>query len=570
MKTNKSLHWVKKKPMSKVNLDALIPREDLFIVGDNNTEYQKPDYLVLRIDADLNPTKSWFIKAVRKPDFQRETSEWKPERVAGLIRSFIRGDIIPAIILWHWKGTNFVIDGGHRLSALVAWISNDYGDGALSKTFFGYENITKEQRRNAEKTRKLIDNDGEIGPFSTYQYAFDNPEKVSQEALQKARVLSNKTLQLQWIHAKTSEDAEQSFFRINGEATPINDTEALILKSRDKPNGISSRAIVHSGSAHKYWGKFKNNQTEIENIAEKVNRLLFHPELEPEKNRFPIGGTGYSNQTLELVFGIVNIINGLDELNTKRSTFLKKPSNEIPPESDVDGLETIKYLNKVERIIGIISGSEGYSLGLSPLIYFYNNRGRFQITAFFSMVYIITKWESLRRSRTGSNDVFQRFCAVRGDFEEFLYKHKNLISQTQTNVGSGVKSYKRLAELFEYIIEEFQNRRSSEQVLALIKNDERFSFIKVTEAENEYEANRNKPGKKFPKETKTQILIKTYLEPRILCPICGGHATFESYNIDHITAIRDGGNGSVDNGKLGHVYCNEERETIREIINKST
>jgi hypothetical protein len=38
--------------------------------------------------------------ALRKPDFQRETAEWDPKRVVGLIRTFIEGELIPAVILW--------------------------------------------------------------------------------------------------------------------------------------------------------------------------------------------------------------------------------------------------------------------------------------------------------------------------------------------------------------------------------------------------------------------------------------------------------------------------------------
>lgn len=74
----------------------------------------------------------------RKPDFQRETNEWDAERVCTLVECFVNGDLIPSIILWNTpKSYTFVIDGSHRLSALAAWINDDYGDGNISKTFFG-------------------------------------------------------------------------------------------------------------------------------------------------------------------------------------------------------------------------------------------------------------------------------------------------------------------------------------------------------------------------------------------------------------------------------------------------
>ena len=41
--------------MSQVNLDALIKRDDLFKVGDDDNDSQEiPDYKELRIDSDLN------------------------------------------------------------------------------------------------------------------------------------------------------------------------------------------------------------------------------------------------------------------------------------------------------------------------------------------------------------------------------------------------------------------------------------------------------------------------------------------------------------------------------------
>lgn len=64
---------------------------------------------------------SLMYKWLRKPDFQRTTSHWPPSKVAGFIKSFFSGDLIPALILWQSDASGiFVIDGAHRLSALIA------------------------------------------------------------------------------------------------------------------------------------------------------------------------------------------------------------------------------------------------------------------------------------------------------------------------------------------------------------------------------------------------------------------------------------------------------------------
>jgi hypothetical protein len=559
MKNLLSLH---KKNMASVNLDALIKREDLYKSESDATEMAFTEISYLRIDADLIPT-AHFFRSLRKADFQRITSEWKPERVAGLIKSFINGDIIPACILWSWNGCSFIIDGGHRLSALIAWINNDYGDGEISKAYFG-DNIPKEQQNNARKTKDLIDNNLEIGSFKKHKLAMEShQEGQNPDYIKASNILVQRGIQVQWIKAKTSQEAEMAFFKINGEATPIDETEAIILKSRKKPNGIAARAIIHGGSAHKYWKDFKPEiQKQIEEIAIKINSLLFEPPLDTSSIRFPCAGKDYSNQSTEIVFGIVNMINGLDDINLKRKNFLKKEAGEILPEADLTGVETTKYLEKVKRVISIISGTgkEAISLGLSPLVYFYSPRGRFQITSFLSMVSIALQWDKERREN--KSDVFQKFCAIRGQFEDFLLEYKDFISQATFNIGSGIKSYKRLADLFLFIIDELLLCHSKKDILESIQKNPQFGFIKIIKSENEYEKERNKPGKRIPKESKTEIAIKTFLNARILCPICNGHATFDSYNIDHIKEKRNNGDASIQNLDIVHTYCNEEKDLI--------
>ncbi len=55
-----------------------------------------------------------------------------------------------------------------------------------------------------------------------------------------------------------------------------------MLKARKKPDGLAARAIIRSGTGHKYWAKFTEpKQTEIEKVATEINKLLFIP---PAKN----------------------------------------------------------------------------------------------------------------------------------------------------------------------------------------------------------------------------------------------------------------------------------------------
>ncbi|WP_081492511.1 GmrSD restriction endonuclease domain-containing protein [Bradyrhizobium genomosp. I (2014)] len=149
--------------MAHVNLDALIVREDFEVVGEGGEAPTKPSIEIRELEHD-----QFFFGGLRKPDFQRETSEWDPKRVAGLVRTFLKDDLIPGVILWKNKDLYFVIDGSHRLSALIAWVQNDYGDGERSQKFWGHS-IPEEQLKIAQKTRELIEK--EFGSYKSHREA---------------------------------------------------------------------------------------------------------------------------------------------------------------------------------------------------------------------------------------------------------------------------------------------------------------------------------------------------------------------------------------------------------------
>ena len=78
-----SLDIKTKKPMSQVNLDALIPREDLEIKELKNLPTQSREINI----SFLQKGQLW-VESLRKPQFQRSTWEWSPEKVFNLVKSF--------------------------------------------------------------------------------------------------------------------------------------------------------------------------------------------------------------------------------------------------------------------------------------------------------------------------------------------------------------------------------------------------------------------------------------------------------------------------------------------------
>src|SRR5271157_4345635 len=121
--------------MSKrVDMDAMIPREDFSVAQETYVLDLIKDFPITNLKDD-----SPVLKLLRKPDFQRETNHWHPDQVVSLIASFVDGEVIPSLILWKAPRYIFVIDGGHRLSALRAWMENDYGDQKISQEFYRSE-----------------------------------------------------------------------------------------------------------------------------------------------------------------------------------------------------------------------------------------------------------------------------------------------------------------------------------------------------------------------------------------------------------------------------------------------
>lgn len=506
--------------MAKVNLDALIPREDFEVDGGDGN----PNLADRLKVSELVKSESFFYSSLRKPDFQRETSDWDKSKIASFIRSFIDGDLIPSIILWQAGQYTFVIDGAHRLSALISWVNDDYGDGFISQSFFNHD-VGKEQKRISEQTKRLVDK--EIGSYSSFIDAIRNPEKANPSLLASANKLGFLSLQLQWVTG-SSEKAETSFFTINQKATPINETEIALLKARKKPYAMASRAILRSGTGHKYWEGFSTNtQVEIENLAKEINENLFTPELKtPVKTLdLPLAGKGYSSRSLPLIFDLVKLSNNV----------IEKDVNEDP-----NGQETIKFLKSTNKILRRFTTTHSSSLGLHPAVYFYSEKGRYQPTAFMAWIEIIKDYE------TKNN--FNSFIDIRENFEKVLIEYKYVTNQVTVKYGSGLKGYRQLKEVYNYMVKLTMEKHSISNVGKNLKVT--FPYLNIDykgEAAQSADFNSN---------TKSEVFLNSALDNANKCKICNGYIHINSITIDHIDRKQDGGIGIAVNGQVAHPYCN--------------
>lgn len=252
-----------------VNLDAMILREDFKV--DNG--FSSANRFKQLKASDLK-SDSAMRHLIKKPDFQRETRDWNVSQITNFISSIMERHFIPSIILWQNSGgVTFVIDGAHRLSAFMAWVNDDYGDGEISSAFYG-QKISEEQLELAKKARTQIEK--KVGKYSMYQDALRNSQKYSGEVVQKAMGIESFAFDIQWIEGDVSV-AEKSFFNINQKAVPINPTEMKILEARNKPIGIATRAIVYSGNGYKYWKNFDDSvQKKLKRYRKILMRYCFY------------------------------------------------------------------------------------------------------------------------------------------------------------------------------------------------------------------------------------------------------------------------------------------------------
>ncbi len=511
--------------MVKVNLDALIPREDFEAEEVPNPGKKKETISIEDLKSD-----SFFLSAMRKPDFQRETNEWDADRIVQFIESFINGELIPAIILWRSaSGFLFAIDGSHRLSSLIAWINNDYGDGNISKQFYDGV-ISEDQKEIAEKTRSAVRK--RIGTYEDYKLALTRPDKVPSEIKQKAKNLAAMAIQLQWVEGDVAK-AETSFFKINQEAAPIDSTELKLLKSRKKPNSIAARAIIRSGTGHKYWSQFSpEKQVEIQKLATEINNILFSPKLEtPIKTLdIPIGGKLYSSQTLPLILEFVNIANNI-------GNDLKDKLND-----DQDGRETIKMLYNAREVAQRLNSMHPSSLGLHPIVYFYSQEGRHKVASFFATVSFVM--ELVQKNK------INEYIKVRESFEHILLEYDLLVQQISRKYRSAEQSYPYIMDYFFKVMNLLNSGLPDDKIIIEIVNSNDFNYLTIDLS------NPAATSQSFNSGRKSAVYIREGIANANRCKICNGYIHKNSLTIDHIKRKADGGLGTTDNGQIAHPYCN--------------
>ena len=287
----------------KVNLDALIRREDFESGSAESAGGKEPIFKIEDLSHDR-----MYSRVLRKPDFQRTTNNWTPEMIVDLVKSWLDGKLVPALILWHSKdsGKVFIVDGAHRLSALIGWVNDDYGDGVISREVF--DDITPAQAKFHRQTQELMAQ--EVGAYKElYSAGLNPPPNADPERVRRGRAIATVQPAIQRVEGD-AQTAEMSFLKINSNPATIDPTDLDVIRARRKPNAIATRALMRAGT--EYFSKLPK-ATEIEDLAKEVHDIVFGPVLEitTQSPDIPRAGQPYSNEAFKMVLDMVNMFNGV-------------------------------------------------------------------------------------------------------------------------------------------------------------------------------------------------------------------------------------------------------------------
>ena len=510
----------------KVNLDAMIRRED-FAVKEVEGEFALnlfQDFPITHLHSE-----SPVLKLLRKPDFQRETNHWTPEQMATFIASFLDNEVIPSLILWKSTSYIFVIDGGHRLSALRAWMEDDYGDGALSASFYKTE-IPDDQKRVAKRARKLIED--KVGRYSTLKSHVDS--LTDSASAKRAKVLFTRALALQWVQGSPLV-AESSFFKINSQGTPLDETERSLIENRRRPIAISARAVLRAGSGHKYWSAFNDTVgSEIVKLSQQLNKLLFEPETElPLKTLdVPLGGSVSPVDALSLLIEFLAIAGTRKQPIPQINAYL----------NDDSGEETLEVLRNSVQVLNRMTGNGSGSLGLHPAVYFYSEQGKYIKFLFLGMTALVSE-----KLRTNNSGWFKTFTSVRHKVEQFLIENKSTIGLVLQNL-SKAQRVPKMRDLFDYLVSTASQGKNLEIEKAIAQFGITGRILEV---------NGRHTSSHISDDTKSMLFIQKSIAKALPCPICKGLLDpKKSVSYDHIDPVRSGGTGHIENVQLTHPYCN--------------
>lgn len=560
------------------NIDHHIPSASLLSASDylrvqksEEAQLHKKDNMEYR---DFLPDASGlsFWDRLRKPEFQRATNDWNDEKILSLLKTMRDNQVIPGVILWLNTQTShiFVLDGAHRLSAIRAWITDDWGDSEQAKQY-GY--VEDSELKAAKRIRTLVDTvmgshlacQAAGKKFRSLVDANETPsEHLDPEVESRGKFMYNLNtalrIPIQWVTGDY-ETAEQSFININTGGTPLSDQEVDFLQNRRSPIARAINGVASNGTKPTLWIKHKD---ECNQLSTELYRLL----LAPSDSSFLKHVTDYplclvkKQKNFDRYLFLQNLFclsiygeTGADKLRA----IITDCANE--ENDDTVSGKTLEHLRNVKGLVAHIYSKQSQSLGLYPAFYFYTNKGQYRDFLFA----LFLAWVA----QGSSQEIIERkirFTQARDIFEEAWMIGKEWIFKAHSRKGAGpARLSKSYIDALQFLIDE--------AVLAKDRSGTAYdvldTYLKEQDAKihgefvKEFKKVKGTPYKRFAQSIKLQSQFLTVFHTATTrCSICGGRVHPDSYQVDHVTKRASGGTDSIENAAWVHPFCNNHKERL--------
>ncbi len=578
----------------KVYLDHHIRRDNLLykrassaMNGDEQIQYETH----IQIRDLFGPRPK--ARRLRKPDFQRATSAWTAKDCADLLEDVLKEQVVPSVIMWlSPDNLQYVLDGGHRISVLLAWIKDDWGDRLSSEDY--QDPVLEENSKLAAKQVREELKKREIGKFQEYldaEETYSNIEiakRIPEPEMDVASLHYAKLVRrwdavkigfpIQWVKGDYQK-AEESFLKINKSGRRLSDWETKLVENRTSSFARTVMSIAEISNASHCW---TDNAPEIGNDAtlkqkisdiltgvRTLHELLFEPpHRKPIKDEIqPLMATSLTKPETKPFYlaELLTITEGKKGQKPEWESLIKRDKNARVSIIIENGLLLTQH---ALAVINNIYGSSPRSLALMPLVYFYNQQGTYVRSLLYGMLYWLNHGSETR-------DIQNRkllFTAHRAAFEKVLIDNKStIIQRIARRIGSGpevtyptARYLNALLELLIQFNDSIESNEFQETHRTLIE-----TLGKKTDEENE--AEKISASRTFRGLQKDEVQVSAFVGMFPKCGICEGrfHPSLDN-QIDHIQEHGKDGKTVVSNARITHPFCNNNRETIEKIKNGQT
>ncbi len=565
-----------------VYLDHLIRRENLRYQRPAQTGEsldERPNYLLLN-ELRKDRTRSGKL---RKPDFQRATSAWEPADCCSLLETIVNKQIVPSIIMWQNQDNllDYILDGAHRVSVVMAWFNNDWGESAIrSEDFLGTDEDREKIYKAAQQVRQLVNATvGDIKDYEAAQVEFDRiveagaspREKMAIRDFDRARFytrLERGSIQFPvlWVLGDYR-NAEASFLKINKSGKQLYEWERILVENRDSSFARIIMSVAFPATAKRYWPEKAEDGIDDDLLKERVETILskvakIHSALLTPVLRQPLRSAHQpllAPPAIEKkpfwVGEFLTVVEGRKGTLAETTNLLARDKSDS---ADVITRNANQLLDHAVLAVDHISGESSRSLQLVPTIYFYSEGGAPLRGFLYGWLYWL-----LSGSDSDVNLRKKIFSALRKPFEETLLEQKkDLTTRFGRGIGSGSEITGQWASFLDELL----------LLLAKCKGDIKSSdfsigYSKIRQALPNPKATRNDSdevaARAFTSKQKSGLTLDRIHQGLTTCSICGGFLDPTQYaQHDHILDYADGGVTSSDNQAIAHPYCNNNKKEI--------